>query len=398
LAFILFVNVWVSHQTIWFQSFNWNDLSNRGGIYNRIQSSASDWSNAGANFVWFPTPSQSADAQGYMPGEWYNLVSSGELQSAITAVRNTGMGAICDIVVNHRTASSVDGCTKTYTVFSNPNGGNNWVVSNDYECNSGNMFCPGGCGCGGGDTGQNFCPAPDIDHSNSEVQTQIINWLNWLKGKGFNGWRFDFAVGYAAQFNGKYVAATGPSFSVGEYWDGNTDNVANWVRGTGGRSKAFDFPLRESLKNSINGNNYGGLIAGQNPPGVMGVMPGNAATFISNHDTIRLEPFGSLDAKLQGYAYILTHPGSPGIFIDDWNNANSQIRALMNIRRQKGLSDTGPIYIDQHTGGLYSAYLGSGAGKCSGNVAMKLGSNSWQPCGSGWNLATSGNNYAVWTK
>jgi len=29
---------------------------------------------------------------------------------------------------------------------------------------------------------------------------------------------------------------------------------------------------------------------------------------------------------------------------------------------------------------------------------MKLGTNSWSPCGSGWKLATSGNNYAIWTK
>ena len=46
--------------------------------------------------------------------------------------------------------------------------------------------------------------------------------------------------------------------------------------------------------------------------------------------------------------------------------------------------------IQQATTGLYAAIV-------NGNLAMKIGPNSWQP-GAGWTLRTSGNNYAVWTR
>lgn len=47
-------------------------------------------------------------------------------------------------------------------------------------------------------------------------------------------------------------------------------------------------------------------------------MPGNAITFIDNHDTARNDRFGSDDSLIMGYAFILTHPGSPCVFWGDW--------------------------------------------------------------------------------
>lgn len=52
-------------------------------------------------------------------------------------------------------------------------------------------------------------------------------------------------------------------------------------------------------------------------PGMIGLMPGNAVTFIDNHDTgstLKNWPF-PLDKVVQGYAYILTHPGIPSSVI-----------------------------------------------------------------------------------
>ena len=89
------------------------------------------------------------------------------------------------------------------------------------------------------------------------------------------------------------------------------------------------------------------------------------------------------------------------IFWDDWNTSQIQsaLQRFMQIRNQKNLTPTMSLYIDKHQGGLYAAYTGSGAtSECNGSVAMKLGTSSWSPCGTGWQLATSGTNYAIWTK
>jgi len=390
-----------SSGTVMFQAFNWDVLSNRGALWSNIQNMAPDLANSGFNGVWFPPPTQSADTQGYMPGEWYTIINPSALSSAVNAVRSSGMIAICDIVINHRTAASVNPCTSTYANFQSPNWGPNAIVVNDYECQSSNVFCPGNCNCGGADTGDNFCPAPDIDHTNTQIQNDIVSWLNWLKQNyGFNGWRFDLVKGYSGSFVGKYVSASNPSFSVGEYWDGDLNKVTAWISATGGNSLAFDFPLRYVIKDAINNNNFNSLKSGFRPPGVVGVDPTHAAPFVDNHDTARTERFGGTTQILQGYAYILTHNGVPFVFYQDWNDGNMKaaIKNILSVRKQYRLGSNTGLFIDQATLGLYSVYLGGATQLCGGTVAMKLGTNNWTPCGSGWNLATSGNNFAIWTK
>jgi alpha-amylase len=45
-------------------------------------------------------------------------------------------------------------------------------------------------------TGVNFEGAPNIDHTQSFVRKDIIQWLIWLcKDEGFQDFRFDFAKG-----------------------------------------------------------------------------------------------------------------------------------------------------------------------------------------------------------
>jgi len=263
------------------------------------------------------------------------------------------------------------------------------------------MFCPGNCNCGAADTGDNFCPAPDIDHTNEQMQNDIVSWLKWLKqNQGFDGWRFDLVTGYSGSFVAQYISSTNPSFSVGEYYDGNLNNVIGWISSSRGLSLAFDFPLRYVLKDAINNNNFYSLKSGIHPPGVMGIDPLHSAPFIDNHDTARSDRFGGTSQILQGYAYILTHNGIPFVFYADWNDneMNLAIAKILSIRKSFHLGTNSALYMDQGTQGLYSAYLGGATQLCGGTVAMKLGSNNWTPCGSGWKLATSGMNFAIWTK
>ena len=102
------------------QGFDWNALSNRGSLYSQLQSQASSIGAAGFNAVWFPPPSQSVDKEGYLPQEWYHLESESNQINAVNAVKSSGMSPLADVVVNHRTAPSVDSCTGKYTVFKNP--------------------------------------------------------------------------------------------------------------------------------------------------------------------------------------------------------------------------------------------------------------------------------------
>ena len=60
------------------------------------------------------------------------------------------------------------------------------------------------------DTGANYDPAPDLDHTNPQLRAALVDWLTWMRTDlGFGGWRFDFAKGYGAEFIKQYVEESG---------------------------------------------------------------------------------------------------------------------------------------------------------------------------------------------
>lgn len=128
-------------------------------------------------------------------------------------------------------------------------------------------------------------------------------------------------------------------------------------------------------------------------PGVIGSNPSHAVTFLDNHDTSRDDKFGSTDQIIMGYAYILTHPGTPCVYYSDWQTSSIQaaIKTLISARRAGGISSTSSVSIEKYSSGLYAAYI-------NGKVAVKLGTSSWSPSDTTYKLYTSGNNYAVWIK
>ncbi|KAM3304890.1 hypothetical protein P3S67_011756 [Capsicum chacoense] len=73
------------------------------------------------------------------------------------------------------------------------------------------------------------------------------------------------------------------------------------------------FPTKGILQDAIQGNLGRLKDSDGKPPGLIGILPQNAVTFIDNHhtgSTQHMRPFPS-DKVIQGYAYILTHPGVP---------------------------------------------------------------------------------------
>jgi alpha-amylase len=99
----------------------------------------------------------------------------------------------------------------------------------------------------------------DLDHKSTNVQNTVKAYLNMLlTDLKYAGFRYDMVKGYAASYTGMYNTASNPTYSVGEYWDGNANNVKTWINGTkvNGviQSAAFDFPFRYGVRNALRGS------------------------------------------------------------------------------------------------------------------------------------------------
>ncbi|HMG82995.1 MAG TPA: Ig-like domain-containing protein [Ferruginibacter sp.] len=363
------------------QGFDWTS-SSTGNWYQTVSTEISDIQAAKINAIWLPPPSDAGSDQGYIPRQYYLLDTKygtqAQLQSLITSLHNSNIKALADIVINHRVG------TTDWGDFTNPAWDCSSVVSGDEWTGA----------CGNPDTGGGVPYARDLDHTNVTVQNGIIAWMRWLKNTiGFDGWRYDFVLGYGPKYVKEYNDSTAPYFSVAECWDPSATNINNWITTSQGTSTAFDFSLKGILQTAVQGN-LGLLNVGGVPPGLIGINPAKAVTFVDNHDTGPPQnqwPFPAADV-MEGYAYILTHPGIPMIFWDHlytWG-LHDQITALIAIRKNNGLTSTSAVNIVSASNNLYAAII-------DGKVAMKIGSDSWTP-GAGYILKASGTNYAVWDK
>jgi len=372
---------WESHNNAW-----WDIVANKAG----------EIASSGFNMVWFPPSSGAASDEGYLPHRLYLQSSKygteSQLRNAIDRLHSYGVKAIADIVINHRVG------TKDWADFTDPEWGPDSVCRGDEW--------PGARG--NYDTGSGYSAARDIDHTQAYVQQSIIDWLRWLKSNiGYDGWRYDFSKGYSGSYVAQYNTATTPYFSVGEYWDdldlGNPNahrqRLCNWIDQAQGKSSVFDFTTKGILQQAVAYNEYWRLRDGDGKPsGLIGWWPAKAVTFLDNHDTGPSTgggqnhwPFPSNEV-MQGYAYILTHPGVPSVYwvhFFDWN-LKDQIQTLMRIRKAKQIHAESKVVIVAADSSKYAAII-------DGQLAMKIGPGDWSP-GSGWNLVASGRNYAVWAK
>ncbi|XWS30171.1 hypothetical protein CRYUN_Cryun24cG0094900 [Craigia yunnanensis] len=391
-----------------FQGFNWESW--RRQWYQELALKAADLSQSGMTAVWFPPPTESVAPQGYMPSDLYNLNSSygsvEELKSCIEEMHSHDLLALGDVVLNHRCAHK-QSANGVWNIF----GGKLAWGPEAIVCDDPNFQ-----GLGNPSSGDIFHAAPNVDHSQDFVRRDIKEWLNWLRNDiGFDGWRLDFVRGFSGTYVKEYIKASNPAFSIGEYWDSlayehgnlcyNQDahrqRIVNWINATGGTSSAFDVTTKGILHSALH-DQYWRLIDPQGKPtGVMGWWPSRAVTFLENHDTGSTQghwPFPR-EKLTQGYAYILTHPGTPVIFYDHFYEFGIRdvLTELIEARRRAGIHCRSSVKIYHANNEGYVAQVGD-------TLVMKLGHFDWNPSkenqldGSWQKFIDKGLDYQVWLR
>eukprot|EP00190_Bangiopsis_sp_CCMP1999_P007078 CAMPEP_0198723908 /NCGR_PEP_ID=MMETSP1475-20131203/1418_1 /TAXON_ID= ORGANISM="Unidentified sp., Strain CCMP1999" /NCGR_SAMPLE_ID=MMETSP1475 /ASSEMBLY_ACC=CAM_ASM_001111 /LENGTH=491 /DNA_ID=CAMNT_0044485237 /DNA_START=106 /DNA_END=1581 /DNA_ORIENTATION=- len=395
-----------------FQAFDWDSgkyHGSAGNWYNKVRSHVPELADMGLTMAWLPPPTSSLSKEGYLPKELDNLNSAygsrEDLEALLKDMNAAGIKPIADTVLNHRCAShkSPNGA---WTQFG---GKYNWddraIVCND----------PSFPGKGHHSTGAPISIAPNIDHKQEFVQNDIIDWMKSLQAIGFKGWRIDYARGFSGEFVGKYIAATEPYFCVGEYWDSldydggylkeNQDphrsRICHWIDQTGKQASAFDFTTKGILMQAVKAQEYWRLRDRRGKPcGLMGFWPEKTVTFIDNHDTGSTQQHWPWPAEkvMEGYAYILTHPGVPTVFWDhvfDWK-LKEPIKALIQARKNFGITKTSAVSIERAEASGYVARITASEGS-SQQLYVKIGPLQWAPSEArGWKLQASGPSYAVW--
>lgn len=383
--------------TVMMQGFHWTAWKT-APWWSVLKNQAEQISSAGIDIIWFPPSSDSLGPEGYLPRKLDILDSKygtkAQLISAIKAFHSNGIKVIGDIVLNHRVG------TLDWADFTAPAWAPDSVCSDDEW----------GQGKGNPDTGKGFHAARDIDHTQNYVRESIAAWLNRLRNHiGYDGWRYDYARGIAPEYFKSYEQSSNPVFSVAEIWDtldiNNPDEhrqqLCDWINSSGGKIKVFDFTTKGLLQQAVKDKQYSRLMDRYlAPAGLIGWWPINTVTFIDNHDTIdrassdgkhKAWPFPG-DKIMQGYAYILTHPGIPCIYWTHFFDCGlkNEITALIKIRKAFGINSGSSVRIVKASQDVYSAVI-------DGKVAMKIGSGYWQP-GLEWQLQAKGYEYKIWVK
>ncbi|XP_022967951.1 alpha-amylase 3, chloroplastic-like isoform X1 [Cucurbita maxima] len=385
------------------QGFNWESHKS-GRWYMELKEKAAELSSLGFTVLWLPPPTESVSPEGYMPKDLYNLNSRygniDELKDVVKTFHDVGIKVLGDVVLNHRCAQ-FQNQNGIWNIFG---GRLNWddraIVSDD----------PHFQGRGNKSSGDNFHAAPNIDHSQDFVRNDIKEWLCWLRKEiGYDGWRLDFVRGFWGGYVKDYLDASEPYFAVGEYWDslsytyGEMDHnqdahrqrIVDWINATNGTAGAFDVTTKGILHSALQRCEYWRLSDQKGkPPGVVGWWPSRAVTFIENHDTGSTQghwrfPGGK---EMQGYAYILTHPGTPSVFFDHiLSHYKSEIAALITLRQRNKVNCRSAVKIQKAERDVYAATIDD-------KVAVKIGPGHFEPpsISGGWSLVIEGNDYKVW--
>ena len=337
------------------QGFYWDSYSD--SRWTRLEAQADELSEF-FKLVWIPqSASCGGTSMGYDDLYWFTNYNSSfgsetQLRSMINTFKSKGIGTIADVVVNHRKNVSnwVDFPAETYKgvtyqlkstdICRNDDGGAtlNWANTNGYSLSSYN------------DTGEDWGGMRDLDHHSTNVQNNVKAYVKMLLDDlGYIGFRYDMVKGYSAQYTGMYNAYSGTEYSVGEYWDGNTTAVRNWIDGTKVdgvvQSAAFDFPFRYVMRDAANNNRWTNLGTSVNKGLNMETnYKRYSVTFIENHDTeyrSASSPQDPIKTNIEAAnAYMLMMPGTPCVFLKHWLDYKESIKQMIYVRQLAEVTNT----------------------------------------------------------
>lgn len=392
------------YKGVMLQAFYWDSYADTQ--WSNLESQADELAEF-FNLVWIPQSGKSASdpSMGYNDLYWFSDYTSSfgneeELRSMLNTFRQKGLGAIADVVINHR--SSLAGTWMsfpeetykgvTYTMLPSD------ICSND---DGGKAAAQAEVKpTGAADTGDDFDGARDLDHTSPNVQAMVKAYLDFLLNDlGYTGFRYDMVKGYAPKYTGIYNAAAKPEFSVGEYWDG-TSQIKNWLNGTkdaDGRiqSAAFDFPLKYLLNDCCNSGSSWNKLTGSSLMADVSGMRRYAVTFVDNHDTYR-DQNALTKNVLAANAFILAAPGTPCVFLPHWKEYKSEIKQMIYARNMAGISNESTFKALNNSASQYAMQVNGDGGK---SVVVLMGGTSWPRSTADeadYFLVQTGDNYAYY--
>ena len=311
------------------------------------------------DLVWLPQSGkciETTKVMGYMPYYYFNQNSSfgteAELRSLIAKFKANGIGAIADVVVNHRNtdgwyafpAETYKGVTYqmlSTDICKNDDGGSTAIQAKKDGVSLSNNY----------DEGTDFGGCRDIDHKSENVQKVIKAYLKYLKDDlGYTGFRYDMVKGFDGSHVADYNDATGVEYSVGEYWDGN-DKIESWINRTNKKSAAFDFQFRYNVRDAVNGAANGKVTTSSDWSKLNSndnlMHDANyrryAVTFVENHDTQYRSETEQNDPlrkdTIAANAYMLAMPGTPCVFQPHWRAYKQEIKSMIEARKLAGITN-----------------------------------------------------------
>lgn len=302
----------VSHELL-LQGFNWQSWKGRNH-YNLMKNTIHEMKKMKVTKLWLPPSSKSKHPEGYYPIDYSDL--------------NSEYGTEKELV------SLLD------------------------ECKTNNISTIGDLVCWNEIHGYNREPYAfgDItfDVTSQDMYQNFKEYALYLQLAGFTDIRLDYLKSYPCYDIGLYLTNDEDLKDigfVGEYWDNmnyessylshyqdnHRQSIVNYIDKTHGRISMFDFTLKGILQEALNKNEFWRLCDyANNPPGVNGWYSSNTITFIDNHDTLgqHLWSFSQdKDVVIAGYAYIMTHPGTPCIYYDHFHDLKHELNMLSEIRQ-----------------------------------------------------------------
>ena len=352
----MFAQGWpANYSGVMLQGFSWDSYDY--SQWSILEKQADDMKGF-IDLVWLPQSGkciETTQVMGYKPYYYFNQNSSfgteAELRSLIAKFKANGIGAIADVVVNHRNtdgwftfpAETYNGVTYKMLptdICKNDDGGATATQAKKDGVSLSNNY----------DDGTDFGGCRDIDHKSENVQKIIKAYLKFLKEDiGYTGFRYDMVKGFSGTHVADYNDATGIGFSVGEYWDGN-QSIINWINKTNKKSAAFDFQFRYNVRDAV-GVKDNKVVSAQNWSKLKSdnnlmhdpTYRQYAITFVENHDMQYRSADEQLDPlkrdTLAANAYMLAMPGTPCVFQPHWRAYKQEIKSMIEARKLAGITN-----------------------------------------------------------